>query len=173
MNFKLSLVISALLLQGSGGIQLSAKSTQSILASLADDTVVAKNATNGSNGSNASNKTNATAPEPIDTGLDDNSTSPPEFAQIKLLGNNDGRTIGISTTETNITSTISTHLIMSKPNSPKRPKGNKRRNGAKYAFVQDNGDVKQKWKKQRHPSQPADTFRLVDQTNHCLVANDP
>jgi hypothetical protein len=87
MNFKLSLVISALLVAGSGGIQLSARSTQSIMASLADGEVVAKNSTNGSNGSNASNKTNATIPEPVDTGLDDNSTSPPEFAQIKLLGN--------------------------------------------------------------------------------------
>jgi hypothetical protein len=158
---------------GSGGIQLSARSTQSIMASIADGEVVAKNSTNGSNGSNASNKTNATVPEPVDTGLDDNSTSPPEFAQIKLLGNNDGRTVGISTTETNITSTLSTHLNMNNHNSPKRPKGNKRIRGAKFAFVQDNGDDKQKWKKQRHPSQPADTFRLVDKTNHCLVANDP
>ena len=172
MNFKLSLVISALLMTSSGGIQLSARSTQSILASL-DDEVVAKNSTNGSNGSNASNKTNATIPEPVDTGLDDNSTSPPEFAQVKLLGNNDGRTIGISTTETNITSTLSTHLNMNNHNSPKRPRGNKRRRMAKFAFVQDNGDDKQKWKKQFHRSQPADTFRLVDKTNHCLVANDP
>lgn len=192
---------------------------------------------NSSNSSNATNATNATAPVLVDTGLDDNSTSPPEFAQIKLLGNNDGRTIMTSTADyekcagenedctcsdngprtikygakgsytyneaddsgvtvcsnalpggdpiggvakncfclvnSDITATISTHLNLKKHSSPKRPRGNKRRNGAKFAFVQDNGDDKQKWKKQRHPSQPADTFRLIDQTNHCLVANNP
>jgi hypothetical protein len=113
-------------LSSTGGIQLTAKSTQSILASLADGEVKASNATNDSNSSNASNATNATEPEPVDTGLDDNSTTPPEFAQIKLLGNNDGRTIMISTTEKEINATLSTHINMKNPNSPKRPRGNKK-----------------------------------------------
>ena len=125
MNFKLFTVISALLLSSTGGIQLTAKSTQSILASLADGEVKASNATNDSNASNASNATNATA-EPVDSGLDDNSTSPPEFAQIKLLGNNDGRTVMISTTEKEINATLSTHINLKNPNSPKRPRGNKK-----------------------------------------------
>jgi len=113
------------LLSSTGGIQLTAKSTQSILASLADGEVKASNATNDSNASNASNATNATA-EPVDSGLDDNSTSPPEFAQIKLLGNNDGRTVMISTTEKEINATLSTHINLKNPNSPKRPRGNKK-----------------------------------------------
>lgn len=57
--------------------------------------------------------------------------------------------------------------------SPKRPAGNTFFNGAKFAFVQDNGAAKQEWRLMRHPNQPRNTWRLLDKTGHCLVASDP
>jgi len=97
---------------------------------------------------------------------------PVTFAQIKLIGNNDGRTVMINTTERNITATISSHLNLNNLKAKKRPAGNGRNKRQKFAFVQDNGDAKQKWKKETHPSVPG-AFRLVDETNYCLWANNP
>jgi hypothetical protein len=46
---------------------------------------------------------------------------------------------------------------------------NKRQN---FAFVQDNGDAKQMWKKETHARAPG-AFRLIDETGYCLWANSP
>jgi hypothetical protein len=78
----------------------------------------------------------------------------------------------INTTERNITATISSHLNLNNLKTKKRPAGNGRNKKQKFAFVQDNGDAKQKWKKETHPSVPG-AFRLVDETNYCLWANNP
>jgi hypothetical protein len=52
-----------------------------------------------------------------------------EFAQIKLIGNNDGRTAFIPTTvEPYIKASISTHRDINNHNAQKRPAGNKRFN---------------------------------------------
>jgi hypothetical protein len=52
-----------------------------------------------------------------------------EFAQIKLIGNNDGRTAFIPTTaEPYIKASISTHRDINNHNAQKRPNGNKRFN---------------------------------------------
>jgi len=48
------------------------------------------------------------------------------WGQIKLIGNNDGRTVMINTTERNITATISTHLSLGASKTAKRPAGNMR-----------------------------------------------
>lgn len=51
------------------------------------------------------------------------------FAQIKLIGNNDGRTAFIPTTaEPYIKASISTHRDINNHNAQKRPNGNKRFN---------------------------------------------
>lgn len=55
----------------------------------------------------------------------ENSAEEDKWGQIKLIGNNDGRTVGINTTEKNITSTISTHITIG-GKAKKRPQGNKR-----------------------------------------------
>jgi len=94
------------------------------------------------------------------------------WGQIKLIGNNDGRTVMINTTERNITATLSTHLSLGETKTAKRPKGNMRNKKQKFAFVQDNGDEKQRWKKETHPKVPG-AFRLVDETGSCLWANNP
>ena len=61
------------------------------------------------------------------------------YAQIKLIGNNDGRTAFIPTTvEPYIKASISTHRDLNNHNAYKRPKGNKRFQRQKFAFVQDN-----------------------------------
>jgi len=52
-----------------------------------------------------------------------------EFGQIKLIGNNDGRTAFIPTTaEPYIKASISTHRDLNNHNAQKRPMGNKRFN---------------------------------------------
>lgn len=95
------------------------------------------------------------------------------WGQIKLIGNNDGRTVMINTTERNITATLSTHLDVANPTKKvKRPAGNCRGKRSKFAFVQDNGDAKQMWKKETHPKVQG-AFRLVDETNYCLWASQP
>ena len=94
------------------------------------------------------------------------------WGQIKLIGNNDGRTVMINTTERNITATISSHLSLGASKTAKRPAGNKRNNRQKYAFVQDNGSEKQRWKKETHKRAPG-AFRLIDETGNCLWANAP
>merc|ERR1711937_763808 len=57
------------------------------------------------------------------------------WGQIKLVGNNDGRTVMINTTERNITATLSTHLSLGEKKTAKRPAGNKRNGKQKFAFV--------------------------------------
>lgn len=169
MQIKL-LAFVALLVSSTDGIQMTARSTQSILANLADDEVKASgNATNGSNKSNKSNASNATEPLEVETSAAD----PVEWSQVKLLGNNDGRTAFISTTEQLINATLSTHMDIKDLRAVKRPRGNKRNKNAKFALVKDNGNDTQQWKLERHPSQPQNTWRLVDKTGACLNANDP
>jgi len=99
-----------------------------------------------------------------------------KFAQIKIIGNNDGRTAFIPTTvEPYIKASISTHRDLNNHNAYKRPKGNKRYQKQKFAFVQDNDWIgyEQKWMLERHKTQDKKVWRLVDTTNHCLVANNP
>jgi hypothetical protein len=96
-----------------------------------------------------------------------------EWGQIKLIGNNDNRTVMINTTERNITAAISTHLNLDNIDKKvKRPAGNCRGKRAKFAFVQDNGNQPQRWKKETHPK-VSGGFRLIDETNYCLWANAP
>jgi hypothetical protein len=59
--------------------------------------------------------------------------------------------------------------------SAKRPTGNKRFDKERFAFVQDNDWVgeEQKFKLQRHKTQPNNVWRLVDTTGHCLAAKNP
>lgn len=99
-----------------------------------------------------------------------------KYAQIKLIGNNDGRTAFIPTTvEPYIKASISTHRDINNHNAYKRPKGNKRFKKQKYAFVQDNDWVgyEQKWMLERHKTQAHSVWRLIDTTGHCLTANNP
>jgi len=99
-----------------------------------------------------------------------------EFGQIKLIGNNDGRTAFIPTTdEPYIKASISTHRDLNNHNAQKRPNGNKRFNKQKFAFIQDNDWIgyEQKWKMERHKTQANNIWRLVDTTGHCLTANAP
>jgi len=138
MQFKLLSVAIAALLSSTHGIQMTARSTQSILANLADADVTASgNSTNGSNASNASNATNATVGEPVDA---EGAADPVEWSQVKLLGNNDGRTAFISTTEQSINATLSTHMDVNDLRARKRPRGNKRNKQSKFALVKDNGN---------------------------------
>jgi len=60
-------------------------------------------------------------------------------------------------------------------NAYKRPKGNKRFQKQKFAFVQDNDWIgyEQKWMLERHKTQVKTIWRLVDTTGHCLAANNP
>lgn len=99
------------------------------------------------------------------------------YAQIRLIGNNDGRTAFIPTTEEPyIKASISTHRdINNQFKEYKRPKGNKRFQKQKFAFVQDNDWVgyEQKWMMERHKTQDKSIWRLVDTTGHCLTANNP
>lgn len=78
----------------------------------------------------------------------------------------------INTTERNITATLSTHLSLSNLKAKKRPQGNGRGKRAKFAFVQDNGEDKQRWKKETSP-RVSGAFRLIDETGYCLWANAP
>ena len=94
------------------------------------------------------------------------------WGQIKLIGNQDGRTVMINTTERNITATLSVHLNLNNLKGKKRPQGNNRDKKSKMAFVQDNGDAKQMWKKETHPKVPG-AFRLVDEGGYCLWVNAP
>ena len=152
MQFKLLSVAIAALVSSTNGIQMTARSTQSILANLADGEVTASgNATNGSNASNASNATNATVGEPVDA---EGSADPIQWSQVKLLGNNDGRNAFLSTTEQSINATLSTHMDIKEMRCRKRPRGNKRNKQSKFALVKDNGNDTQEWKLERHPSQP-------------------
>ena len=99
-----------------------------------------------------------------------------KYAQIKLVGNNDGRTAFIPTTaEPYIKASISTHRDINNLNAYKRPKGNKRYKKQKFAFVQDNDWIgyEQKWMLERHPKQDKKIWKLVDTTGHCLTANNP
>ena len=98
------------------------------------------------------------------------------YAQIRLIGNNDGRTAFIPTTEEPyIKASISTYKDLQTKHVEKRPKGNKRYKKQKYAFVQDNDWIgyEQKWMLERHKTQDKKIWRLVDTTGHCLTANNP
>lgn len=66
-------------------------------------------------------KTNGTNMTDPDNGLEE-----VVWGQIKLIGNNDGRTVMINTTERNITATISSHLSLGASKTAKRPAGNMR-----------------------------------------------
>ena len=78
----------------------------------------------------------------------------------------------INTTERNITASLSTHLDLTNLKAKKRPAGNGRDKKAKFAFVQDNGNATQRWKKETHPKVQGG-FRLIDETGYCLWANAP
>jgi len=116
--------------------------------------------------------TNATKNGTLAETDDENSADEVVWSQIKLIGNNDGRTTMVNTTERNITATLSTHISLSNQKATKRPKGNKRNKNQNFLFVQDNGEDKQRWKKETHPS-VSGAFRLIDETGYCLWANNP